>query len=74
MWSVPDPSRVSFEDEKPHREAQCPVVINIIKSNFSHCPKETSLLKRSAYLTLPGAGQPIQSSPTSLSSATLCLL
>lgn len=30
-----------FEDEKLCREEQYPVVINIIKSNFSHCPKET---------------------------------
>lgn len=74
MSSILDPSRVLFEDEKPHSEAQCPVVINIIKSNFSHCPKETSLLERCAYPTLPGVGQPIQSNPTSLSFATLCLL
>lgn len=73
MSSVPDPSRVPFEDEKPHREVQCPVVINIIKSNFSHCPKEASLLVRNTYPTLPGVGQSIQSNPNSPPFSTLCL-
>lgn len=62
MSSTPDPSKVPFEDEKPHSEVLSPVVINIIKSNFSHCPKETSLLERNTYPTLPGMASP--SSPT----------
>lgn len=66
MSSIPAASWARFEDEKLGREEQCPVIINIIKSNFSHCPKETSFLVRNTYLTLPGGGQLIQSNPTSL--------
>lgn len=64
MSSIPAAAWAPFEDEKLCREERYPVVISIIKSNFSHCPKETSLLERNTYLTLPGGGQLIQSNPT----------
>lgn len=61
MSTVNAPSWSPFEDEKLSWDVKCSVVvINIIKSNFSHSPVEnwgTSLLVRNTYPTLSGDGQ-----------------